>query len=83
MVIGVSRAILSDRETRRKWLGVAAFFMLGLFAVGLWLIPEWLDDSPLRFAVWWLAVTVWTVVVFIFAVFDALAAIREERDKMK
>lgn len=83
MVLTLSRAILLDRETRRKWLGGMAFAMLGLFAVGLWGIPGWLDESRLRFLCWWLGVTAWTLAVLLFAFYDALAVIREERDKMK
>ncbi len=83
MVVALSRAILHDRTTRRKWLGTAAFLMLGLFALGLWGIAGWLADSPLRFGLWWLGVACWTLVVLLFSLYDAMAAIREERDKMK
>ena len=83
MVCSIARAILHDRVTRRKWLGYAALLLLGLFAAGLWLIADWLASSPVRFGVWWLGVTVWTLVVLLFALYDALAVIREERDKMK
>jgi hypothetical protein len=83
MVVALSRAILHDRTTRRKWLGTAAFLMLGLFALGLWGIDGWLAKSVVRMGLWWLGVTVWTLLVMLFALFDAMAAIREERDKMK
>lgn len=83
MVLTLSRAILHDRVTRRKWLGSAALLLLGLFAAGLWLIAGWLAESALRFGVWWLGVAVWTLVVLLFALYDAMAVIREERDKMK
>jgi hypothetical protein len=82
-VVAISRAILHDRSTRRKWLGSAAFVMLGLFALGLWGIDAWLETSWIRFGLWWLGVTFLTLMVMLFALYDALAAIREERDKMK
>ncbi|MFM2170311.1 MAG: hypothetical protein RI957_540 [Verrucomicrobiota bacterium] len=83
MVLTISRAILRDRTARRKWLGAAAFLMLGLFALGLWAIDGWLARSLTRFSLWWLGVACWTVVVMLFALYDAMAAIREERDQMK
>jgi len=82
-VLAISRAILHDRITRRKWLGSSAFLMLGLFALGLWGIDGWLSQSLTRFGLWWLGVAVLTLVVMLFALYDALAVIREERDQMK
>jgi len=83
MVVTLSRAILYDRDTRRRGLGSSALLMLALFAAGLWLVDDWISVSPMRFAAWWLGVAMWTMVVMLFSLFDALAAIREERDKMK
>jgi drug/metabolite transporter (DMT)-like permease len=83
MVVAIARAILHDRTTRRKWLGSSALLLLGVFALGLWGIDDWLNQSIARFGLWWLGVVGLTLVVMIFALYDALAAIREERDKMK
>jgi hypothetical protein len=83
MLVLLARAILKDRATRRKWLGSAAMLLLVLFSVGLWGIPGWLAGSALRFGLWWLMVAGWTFVVMLFALYDALVAIREERDRMK
>lgn len=82
-VLAISRAILHDRVTRRKWLGSTAFVMLGLFALGLWGVESWLAASWIRFGLWWLGVAVLTLMVMLFALYDAVAAIREEREKMK
>ncbi len=57
--------------------------MLGLFALGLWGIDDWLERSLIRFSLWWLGVAFHTIVVMLFALYDALAAIREERNQMK
>jgi TctA family transporter len=81
-VLAISRAILHDRSTRRKWLGSSAFLMLGLFALGLWGIDAWLEKSWIRFGIWWLGVAFLTLMVMLFALYDALVAIREEREKM-
>jgi peptidoglycan biosynthesis protein MviN/MurJ (putative lipid II flippase) len=82
MSVGIARGILRDRATRRKWLSQCLMLALGLMAVGLWLINGWLQQSVLRFALWWGAVGLITVFVMLFALYDALAVFREERDKI-
>jgi hypothetical protein len=79
----LSKAILHDRTTRRKLLGWAALLMLALFAIGLWVIQTWLAQSLLRFTLWWLGCAVYTGVVMLFALYDALRAVREEREKFE
>lgn len=78
----LSVAILYDRVTRRKWLGAAAFLMLALFVAGIWFIQDWLAESLLRFTVWWLCFACYTGVVLLFALYDALRTLREEREKV-
>lgn len=79
----LARAILHDRTERRKWLGRMIIVPLAMMAVGLWVIDGWLGGSPWRFLIWWGACAVATCVVLVFALYDALAAIREEREKHK
>ena len=79
----LARAILHDRATRRKWIGRMLMVPLLMLAAGLWFIDEWLLASPLRFLCWWGACAIFTVMVMLFAVYDALAAIREERDRFR
>ena len=73
--------ILRDRRQRRKYLGAFALVMLGLMALGLWGLDEWLSESVMRFAIYWLVSGAWCLVVMLFAVLDGLMTIREERDK--
>jgi hypothetical protein len=79
----LARAILHDRIERRKWLGRMVLVPLLMLATGLWLIDGWLMASPLRFLIWWGVCAAATCVVIIFALYDALAVIREERTKHK
>jgi hypothetical protein len=78
---GLARAILHDRAERRKWLGWMTLLPLGMMAAGLWVIGDWIWQSPWRVLFWWGGCAVATIVVMLFAVYDALAVIREEREK--
>ena len=77
----LARAILRDRAARRKLIGRMLLFALALMATGRWLIDGWLVRNPWWFLLWWGACAVITLVVMLFAVHDALAVIREEREK--
>ena len=80
---GLARAILRDRAARRKVMGRLLLGVLFWIAAGRWLVDGWLAESPWRFLAWWGACALMTVVVMLFALYDALAVIREERDKFR
>lgn len=82
MCVGIARAILHDRAVRRKLLGQMLMVALGLMAVGLWVLNGWLQANVLRFALWWGACGLITIFVMLFALYDALAVFREERDRI-
>lgn len=75
----IARAILHDRATRRKVIGRMLWIALLLMAAGLWWIDGWLAKNPWRFVLWWGACAVITSGMMLFALYDALAVIREER----
>jgi hypothetical protein len=77
----LARAILYDRTERRKWLFGIALVPLGMLVIGLWVIDGWLWDSVWRVLIWWGACALVTVFAMLFALYDALAVIREERSK--
>ena len=79
----MARGILKDRGLRRKIMARMLLFALGMMALGLWGIDGWLAVNPWRFLLWWLGCAMVTAAVMIFALYDALAVIREERDKLK
>jgi hypothetical protein len=64
----LARAILHDRGERRKWMFRMTLLPLGMLAVGLWVLDKWIWESP------------WRV---LFAIYDALAVVREEREKVR
>ena len=80
---GIARAILHDRAARRKIIGRMLMASLLMMAAGLWLIDAWLAASVPRFVIWWGACAALTCVVMLFAVYDALAVVREERDRFR
>jgi hypothetical protein len=49
----------------------------------LWGIDGWLGQSPLRFIIWWLGCAALTIIIMLFALYDALAVIREERSRTR
>lgn len=77
----LARAILYDRTERRKWLFGMALVPLAMLVIGLWVIDGWLWDSVWRVVIWWGACALVTVFSLLFALYDALAVIREERSK--
>lgn len=78
---GLARAILRDRAERRKWLMRMTLVPLGMLAVGLWVLDGWIWQSPWRVLFWWGGCALATCGVLLFAVYDALAVVREERAK--
>lgn len=81
--VGIAKAILHDRTTRRRLLARSLLLSLALMAIGLWLIDAWLKSGVLRFALWWGSCAMVTIFVMLFALYDALAVIREEKAKLK
>lgn len=77
----LARAILRDRPARRKVIWRMLMFALFLMAAGLWLVDGWLARNPWLFLLWWGGCTLVTCGVLMFALYDALAVIREEREK--
>jgi hypothetical protein len=80
---GVARAILRSRETRRRVIGRLLLAALAMMATGLWLVDDLLAAKPLWFLLWWGACAGITCLVMLFALYDALAVMREERDRIQ
>jgi hypothetical protein len=76
----LAKAVLHDRGARRKVMSVILAVVLALMIAGLWLVDGWLSRNPWCFVTWWAVCGVLTLVLMLFAVHDALAVVREERD---
>jgi hypothetical protein len=77
----VARGILRDRGLRRRLMFRLLMLALGMMAGGLWVVEDWLGGNPWRFLIWWGACALVTCVVMVFALYDVLAVIREERGR--
>lgn len=77
----IARALLHDRRQRRRLLGQWLAVVVGWLAVGNWVIAGWLKESVWRFAGWWGICAVLTLGLMLFALYDAMAVIREERHR--
>lgn len=80
---GLAREILRDRAQRRSLMAKMLFIALGIMAVGLWLIDHWLAANLWRFLLWWAACAGLTSLTMLFALYDFLAVLREERAKLR
>jgi polyferredoxin len=83
MNLGMAMAILTDRTLRRRVLSTFLILLLAMFASGLWLFDHWLEKNLWRFVIWWGACAVLAVFIFLFALYDAMAVVREERERFQ
>ncbi len=74
--------ILQTREMRRKVLFQLVLVLLVLVCLGAWPLANWLDDNVWLFLTWWVASTIYGLMVILLAIYDMLAVVKEEREKM-
>jgi apolipoprotein N-acyltransferase len=78
-IVAISRGILANREERRRFMGRFTLFLLGYFALGLWVLDGWLGQSLLRMLLYWFVCTLLALMLILFALYDVLRTVREER----
>lgn len=76
---GLAGEILHQRCERRRFMAKLLMLALAMMAAGLWLFEPWLAANLWRFFLWWAACAVITFLTMLFALYDALAVVREER----
>jgi uncharacterized membrane protein YcjF (UPF0283 family) len=79
---GLAKGMLHDRTTRRKLMARSLALLLAVFAIGLWGIDKWLAANLWRFVIWWGSCGFLAIFVVVFAVYDVMRVIREERDRL-
>lgn len=82
MSLAIATVTLGDRAKRRQFITGLLFFILGYFALGNWPLNSWLSQGLWRFLIFWGFSVVLCLFLVLFALFDALAVIGEERKKM-
>ncbi|MBT8043973.1 MAG: hypothetical protein KJO79_03400 [Verrucomicrobiae bacterium] len=81
--VGLARMILHAREMRRKVLFQLVLVLLVVVAVGAWPLADWLGSNVWLFLIWWGASMLYGLLVILLAIYDMLAVVKEEREKME
>jgi len=76
-----AKTILHTRELRRKLASRILFVLVALFALGVFVISEWLDNDPVRFAIFWGGIFILTIVVAMLAIYDGLRVAGEVKSE--
>jgi hypothetical protein len=78
----IAMVTLADRSKRRAFISGLLVFILCYFAFGNWVIDDWLMEGLWRMLLYWGFLAVQCMGLILFALFDALAVIGEERTKL-
>lgn len=76
--IQLARAILHERNTRRKWLLGTMLVSVFLVAFGTWLVDDWLGSIAAVFVCYWFGVFGIVCFLILFALYDLLKAMKGE-----
>ncbi len=82
MSLAIAAVTLGDRKKRRRFISGLLFFSLAYFCFGNWVIDSWLGRGLGRMLTYWGFMALMLVFVMLFTLYDALAVIGEERQKM-
>ncbi len=78
----IAKGILHDRRLRRKMLFQVLIALLLSVFIGNWVLDGWLANGLWRFILWWGGVAFLTLFILLFALYDAMRAVQEEREEM-
>jgi hypothetical protein len=73
----VARAILHDRQARRKMMMRILLFLVGMLALGTWLIDDFLAESTWLFCAYWGALFLGVLFLILFCLYDILKVMQE------
>lgn len=82
MSVAIATVTLADRSRRRRFISGFLVFILVYFSFGNWVIDDWLLKGIWRMLLYWGFLGAMCLFLVLMAVFDALAAIGEERVKI-
>ena len=75
--VQVARAILHDRQARRKMMMRILLFLVGMLALGTWFIDGFLADSVWLFCAYWGALSLGAFFLILFCIYDILKVMQE------
>ncbi len=78
----IAMVTLADRTKRRRLMTGLLVFILAYFSLGNWPLDSWLSGGLWRMLIYWGILGLLCLFLILFALFDALAAIGEERRKL-
>ena len=82
MSLAIAAVTLADRRKRRQFISGLLLVIIGVFCLGNWPMKSWVDDSLWRMLFWWGGCAFLCMLLVLFALFDALAVIQEEKRKI-
>ncbi len=75
-----ARALLQFRETRRKIIFYTIVALLVVFALGHWVLDDWLWDNPMWCIFYWAGCAFLSIFLFLLGPYDFLRIIKEYKD---
>ncbi len=82
MAKAIAEVTLRDRKRRRQFMSGLLLVLIVLFVLGVWPLSNWLGQGLWRFLVFWGGTAFWCCFLLLMAIYDALAVIREEKQKL-
>jgi len=82
MSLAIAAVTLANRKRRRKFISGLLVLIIGIFALGNWPLEAWIERSLWRMLFWWGGCAFLCLLLVLFAAFDALAVIGEEKRKL-
>jgi len=82
MSLAIAAVTLADRQKRRKFISGLLMVIIGVFCLGNWPLKSWVDSSLWRILFWWGGCAFLSLLLVLFALFDVLAVIQEEKRKV-
>ena len=82
MSLAIATVTLSDRGKRRRFITGLLVLIVAYFSLGNWPLDSWLSRGLWRMLIFWGFLGLMCLFMILMALFDALAVIGEEKQKL-
>lgn len=82
MSLAIATVTLSDRGKRRRFITGLLMLIVAYFSLGNWPLDSWLSRGLWRMLIFWGFLGLMCLFMILMALFDALAVIGEEKQKL-